>query len=124
MEDQLTEELAQVALDAIDEFGAHVGFVPAEESTYDPSQSKTIRKPSVAVPAKALVEDYSLNNSFVTGLIKSGDKKFTMAGKALANVKVEAGSKVLFGTSRYTVLNVKAYYLGATPILFEIQGRS
>lgn len=124
--EELTAELAQVALELIAEFGADIVYTAIETEAYDPAKSRTVIVPSDPKPAKALVEDYNLQGSgagFSSGLIKSGDKKFTLAGEALSD-GVEAGGKIRFGDSTFTVMNVKTVYLAATPILFEAQGRA
>jgi hypothetical protein len=126
--EELTEELLQVALDAIDEFGADIAYTAIETGGYNPATSSTQVVPAEPVPAKALVEDYNLQGSgqaYAAGLIKEGDKKFTVAGAAVSAIGgIEVGGKIDFDGGRYTALNVKQYYLGGTPILFEVQGRS
>ena len=78
---QLDTLFRGLATNLIEQFGKEVTFTSIGGVVYDPD-TLTSHNSSVAVTVKAIVEDYSLHSSgmgFQTGLILSGDKKFSVA---------------------------------------------
>lgn len=122
---ELDNELPELVLELIAEFGTDVTYSHVEGSEYDPETSSTAFTVS-SFDTKALVEDYNSQGSgqaFAAGLIKSGDKKFSMAAAAF-DKEPSPGDRVTFNGSIFNVVNIKATYSGQLPALYEIQGRS
>jgi hypothetical protein len=121
--DELTDELVALAVELINEYGAELQYELVVKGDYNPATSKADIISTVIQPIKGLVEDYSLQNSgqgFASGLIKEGDKKFSLAG---GDITPQVGGTLLFNGTIYTIANLKSYFLGNTPILHEAQGR-
>jgi hypothetical protein len=123
---ELDEELPELALELIEEFGADVGYIFVEGSDYDPETSSSAIVVSSQMPVKALVADYNADKSgaaFAAGLIRSGDKQFLLAAVSFAK-EPSAGDRIIFNGTTYSVVNLKVVYSGQLAALYEIQGRS
>lgn len=124
---ELDAELGPLAVDVIEEFGKPIAIntVPAA-GDYDPDTGKPeAAEPPAPKQTKAVVEDYNLQGSgqgFASGLIEVGDKKFTVAARALDATPTSADTITMDGVT-FTIVNVKVTYSGELPVLYELQGR-
>jgi len=123
---ELDEELPELVLELIEEFGAEVSYRFVEGSEYNPETSSSSSAASPPITMKALIEDYNLQASgqaFEAGLIKAGDKKLTMAAASFSK-SPSPGDRVKFNGDLFNVVNVKTVYSGQLAALHEIQGRT
>lgn len=116
-----------LALELINEFGKEIEYRSVAIGAYDVATA-TNATAEVKANIKALVEDYSLQNSgqgFASGLIESGDKKLTIAAMALPSEPTPSDTFKLNATDEndYTIINIKAVYSGEMVAVYEIQGR-
>lgn len=118
--EELTQELADVALELIDEYGADVTYERSVNGTYDPATSSSA--PGTAPGSfKAIVEDLN-GGEFAGNLVQTGDKKLTAPASYFAN-KPSNPDRVEFSEGWHTVLGCKAFRVGSTAIIFEIHAR-
>lgn len=121
MAEELDEEMAQTALELIEEFGKVVVFETLAIGVYDEETRQNTTIP-VEVETKAIDEDFKLGQSIEGGLIEVGDKKLTVAAKAFSS-KPTSQDKAKFGGRTWTVLTVLTTTCGEADVLYEIQVR-
>jgi len=123
---ELDGELPETVAELINEFGADISYQYVKGSVYDPAKSSSVVSVGLPMARKAIIEDYDLQGSGASlgvGLIKSGDKKLSVAAFDFP-VSPSPGDKTEVNGDAFSVVNVKTVYSGQLPALHELQVRS
>ena len=119
---ELDEELPELVLEIIEEFGKNVPFKQFGASVYDAATRTNV--PGVGeLTIKAVVEDMR-GDSFNGNAVLSGDKKLTCGALAFVT-KPQPSDKFDVDGQWFTIAEngVKTTYSGELACLYEIQGR-
>ncbi len=112
------DEMAQVALDLVTEFGQIGTLTCVTEGEYDPV--------TLTQSGQLLLLEYTAAESGVINasgsLVQQGYKKILLAAKGLAwaptmTITIDAGGQV------WTIVNIKSVNPAGTPLVYEIHGR-
>lgn len=120
----LDTKFRSLATELINKYGKSITLTSVTTGTYNPATGSVTNTTS-AVTVKAIVEDYNYRDSgvgFTEGLIKIGDKKFTVAAIDLS-VAPKPGDTITLGSSTYSVIRVIETWSGEQIASYEIQGR-
>ena len=110
----------EFAKSSIAENGASVTLRKTGTETYNTTNG-SLASPTTDYPTKGLIENYS-EYYIKSGFIQSGDRK-VMISASLAVVP-EQGDTLLIGFESFDIINVKADFVGDTPIIYELQIRN
>ena len=120
----LDTRFRSLATKLINKYGKSITLTSVTTGTYNPATGSVTNTTSSAT-VKAIVEDYSYQDSgsgFTEGLIKVGDKKFTVAAIDLSSAP-KPGDTITLGSSAYSVIRVIETWSGEQIASYEIQGR-
>jgi hypothetical protein len=120
----LDAKFRALATKLITKNGKSVTFASVTAGEYNPSISE-VTNTSISATVKAIVEDYDLHSSgagFSSGLIFSGDKKFSIAAAGIT--KPKPGDKITLDGVFYSVMRVTEVWSGEQICLFECQARA
>lgn len=120
----LDTRFRSLATKLINKYGKSITLTSVTTGTYNPATGSVTNTTSSAT-VKAIVEDYSYQDSgsgFTEGLIKVGDKKFTVAAIDLSSAP-KPGDTITLGSSTYSVIRVIETWSGEQIASYEIQGR-
>lgn len=118
------DEMAEVALELITEFGLPVTLRTVTPGGYDPETSETAPDAIVDQDGQGILLDYTGQEFQANSLIKQGDKKLKLAAKGLTSAP-SLLSKVIADGKTYTIVPpLKEINPAGTPLLYELQVRS
>ena len=118
----LDTRFRSLATKIINKYGKSITLTSVTTGTYNPATGSVTNTTSSAT-VKAIVEDYSYQDSgFTEGLIKVGDKKFTVAAIDLSSAP-KPGDTITLGSSTYSVIRVIETWSGEQIASYEIHGR-
>jgi len=128
-------EMADMALEMIEEFGQPAVIRTTADDGYDPDTGSTTPGTATEQVASCIVSDFTGQEFQNNSLIKQGDKKIKVAAQGLGPAP-QLSSKVIYEIdapniydyftkpySTLTVMNVKEVSPAGVPIIYEIQGR-
>lgn len=121
---ELDQELPNLALELINEFGKNVAYSIVSSDAYNVATGVSALS-YINFNLKAIVEDYNLQGSgqaLALGLIETGDKKLTMAAISFNSLPTTEDTFLVDGI-KYRVVNVKITYSGELAAIYELQGR-
>ncbi|MCY1388624.1 hypothetical protein D9M71_33990 [compost metagenome] len=120
------EEMADVALELIGEFGQTGTLTDVTPGSYDPVTGETTGDATLAQSAQMILLDYTLQESGVKyadgSQVQSGDKKILIAAKGL-EWPPRLSTRVAADGADWQVVNVKEANPAGTPLVYELQGR-
>jgi len=128
-------EMANMALEMIEEFGQPAVIRDKADGVYDPDTGSTATATVTEQIASCIVSDFTGQEFQNNSLIKIGDKKIKVAAQGLISApqlsseliyEISASSIYDYFTrpySKLTVINVKAVSPAGIPIIYELQGR-
>jgi hypothetical protein len=127
-------EMADMALEMIEEFGQPAVLRSAADDAYDPDTGSTTPGTVTEQIASCIVSDFTGQEFQNNSLIKQGDKKVKIPAQGLVApallskviCEIEAPNIYDYFTRPYstlTVMNVKEVSPAGIPIIYEIQGR-
>ncbi len=109
----------EFAKSSIEDNGASVTLRKTGTETYD-TNNGNLTSPATDYPTKGLIENYS--EYFIkSGLVHAGDRRVIIA--ASLSVTPEQGNVLIIGSEEFNIVNVKADFVGDTPIVYELQIR-
>lgn len=120
----LDTKFRKLATDLIAKNGKSVTYTSITAGGYNPASGSS-GSTAIAVTVKVLVEDYSLHSSgagFSTGLILSGDKKFSIAAVGLT--KPKPGDTITLDGVIFIIVRVTETWSGELISIFECQARA
>lgn len=113
----------KLSTDLIDRYGKSVTLTNVTTGSYNTATS-SITNTTSDTTVKALVEDYSLHSSgagFDSGLILSGDKKFSIAAAGITTPK--PGDSITLDSVLWKVVRVTEVWSGEQIAMYELQAR-
>lgn len=122
---ELDAELIPLTLEVIEEFGKEFDYTLTGQSSYDPAtQTNTpdkVELPAIKMAPPEDVGGYSVAN----GLAERGDKKLYVPAAYFNDIgkKPTPEDFATFDGAAWTVKNVKTYFSGELPCLYELQVR-
>lgn len=120
------DEMAEVALELIAEFGQAGTLTNVTEGEYDPVTGFGTDPVTLTQSGQLILLDYSAAESGVINasgsLIQQGDKKIMLAAKGLAWPPTIT-TTILAGGQAWSIANIKSTNPAGTPLLYEIHGR-
>jgi hypothetical protein len=120
------DEMADVALELIAEFGQVGTLKEVKQGEYDPVTGEGAGSTEVAQAGNLILLEYNSNEAGVINasgsLVQEGDKKILLAAKGLEwkpaiTTTLEADGQV------WTIVNVKEINPAGTPLVYELHGR-
>lgn len=127
------DEMAELTLELIAEFGQTVILRDETPGEFDPVTGGSTPSVIIDQPAQAILQDYGLQQSgtsYAAGTeIRQGDKKImvaaltTIEGQSVQLTPPQLSTKVIAGGIVWTIVNIKEINPAGTPLLYEIQGR-
>lgn len=121
---KLDTRFRALATRLINKYGKSITLTSITTGSYNPATGSVINTTSAA-SVKAIVEDYSYRDSgtgFADGLVKIGDKKFTVAAIDLSS-SPKPGDTITLGSATYSVIRVIETWSGEQIASYELQGR-
>lgn len=117
------DEMADVALELITEFGQTVTLQRTEAGEYDPETGTTGDGVAQEQPAQGVLLDYQGIEFQNNTQIQQGDKKLKIAAKDL-QWPPELANKAIIQGKAYSVINVNETNPAGTPLVYTLQVRS
>jgi hypothetical protein len=120
------DEMAEVALDLITEFGQVGTLTSVTEGEYDPVTGIGTDPVTLTQSGQLILLDYTVQEAGIINaagsLVQQGDKKILLAAKGLVWVPamtttLDAGGQV------WIIVNIKSTNPAGTPLVYEIHGR-
>ncbi len=118
------DEMAEVALDLITEFGQPVTILDITTGDYDPETSQNGPDTVVERTAQGILVDFTGYEFQTNSLIQFGDKKLKLAAQGLGSPPGLLSKVVAQGRTWSIIPPVKEINPAGTPILYELQVRS
>lgn len=118
------DEMSEVALDLITEFGQQVTIRDITPGEYDPDASQTAPDTIVERAAQGILLDFTGREFQANSLIQAGDKKLKIAAKGLDSPPTLLSKVVCQGRTWSIVPPLKEINPAGTPLLYELQVRS
>jgi hypothetical protein len=119
------DEMADVALELISEFGQPVTLRDTAPGEYDPVTGTTTPGSVTEQTGSCILQDYSLQESGAANLagsdIRQNDKKILIAAKGLTAPTLS--TQIIADGHTWTAVNIKENNPAGTPLVYEIQGR-
>jgi len=116
---KLDTRFRALATRLINKYGKSITLTSVTTGSYNPATGSVTNTTSAA-SVKALVEDYK--TGFADGLVKIGDKKFTVAAIDLSS-SPKPGDTITLGSATYSVIRVIETWSGEQIASYELQGR-
>lgn len=122
---ELDAEFVPLALEIIEEFGKEFDYTLTGQSNYDPATQAntpdTVPLPGIKMAPPEDMGGYSVAN----GLAEVGDKKLLVPAAYFIEIdkKPTPEDTCSFDAATWTVKNVKTYFSGELPCLYELQVR-
>ena len=120
------DEMAEVALDLITEFGQVGALTSVTEGEYDPVTGVGTDPVTLTQSGQLILLDYTAAESGVINasgsLVQQGDKKILLAANGLTWVPTMI-TTIDAGGQAWTIVNIKSTNPAGTPLLYEIHGR-
>lgn len=117
------DEMADVALQLITEFGQTVTLKRTQAGEYDPETGTRGNGLVEEQPAQGILLDYTGIEFQASTQIQQGDKKLKVAAKGLGWPPGLANKAVIQGMT-YSVINVNETNPAGTPLVYTLQVRS
>jgi hypothetical protein len=117
------DEMADVALELITEFGQTVALQRTEPGEYDPETGTIGDGVAQEQPAQGILLEYTGQEFEASSLIQTGDKKLKIAAKDLEWPPQLANKAVVQGRT-YSVINAGETNPAGTPLIYTLQVRA
>ncbi|KQV21101.1 hypothetical protein ASC74_18780 [Pseudomonas sp. Root329] len=118
------DEMAEMALEMIREFGQDVPIRDIKPGEYDPDTGTAGPDTIIEQTAQGILLDYSGQEFQANSLIKQGDKKLKIAAKGLEWAPGLLNKVFVQNRTWSIVPPLKEINPAGTPILYELQVRS
>jgi hypothetical protein len=118
------DEMAEMALEMIREFGQPVIIRATTAGEYDPDTGTAPVDTLIEQTAPGILLDFTGQEFQTNSLIKQGDKKLKIAAQGLAWVPNLLNKVIVQGRTWSIVPPLKEINPAGTPILYELQVRS
>lgn len=118
------DEMAEMALEMIREFGQDVPIRDIKPGEYDPETGTAGPDTITEQTAQGILLDYSGQEFQANSLIKQGDKKLKIAARGLEWAPGLLNKVIVQGRTWSIVPPLKEVNPAGTPILYELQVRS
>ena len=120
------DEMAEVTLELIAEFGQAGTLISVTEGEYDPVTGFGAEPVTLSQTGQLILLEYSIQEAGISNaagsLVQQGDKKIMLAAKGLAWPPTMTTTILADGLT-WTIINIKTTNPAGTPLLYELHGR-
>lgn len=115
------DEMANMALDLISEFGQNVTLQDETPGSYDPVTGTQTLGTLVEQIGRCVLQEFTGQDYASNTLIQQGDKKIKIAAKGLTAPQMT--TKLITGGATWVIVNIKSSNPAGTPLVYEVHGR-
>lgn len=120
------DEMAEVTLELIAEFGQAGTLISVTEGEYDPVTGFGAEPVTLSQTGQLILLEYSIQEAGISNaagsLVQQGDKKIMLAAGGL-DWEPTMTTTIDAGGVTWTITGIKAINPAGTPLLYEIHGR-
>ncbi|MBL0721243.1 MAG: hypothetical protein JJV88_01530 [Sulfurovum sp.] len=116
----LVDDMQQVALDEINNYGSDVELKKKDSNNYNPATSENETVEGATFNLKALFEAYSSDE--IDGLIQVGDVRLMVAYKDTVTYDI-ANDIIIFKNTKYNIVNIQPMFLQNKIVYYILQLR-